>query len=62
MDIKFKSCRVTRLETWDGKEISTNTDEFYDKWADSHIPGIQLNHDYSDYKDMLYSIYGYSLN
>lgn len=60
-NIKFKSAKVTKLETWDGKDISTDTDEAYIQWSDTHIPGIQFNHEYSDYKDMLYSIYGYGM-
>lgn len=61
-NIKFKSAKVTKLETWDGKDISTDTDETRSRWTDERIPGIQFNHEYSDYKDMLYSIYGYGMS
>lgn len=61
-NIKFKSAKVTKLETWDGKDISTDTEETHSQWTDERIPGIQFNHEYSDYKDMLYSIYGYGMS
>lgn len=59
-NIRFKSLKITKLDTVDNKTISTDTPDV--TVNDKPVKGIQFNHEYTDYGELLDAIYIYAEN
>lgn len=71
-NIRFKSLKITKLDTVDNKTVSTDTPDIkvthipYDSHTEDGevktVKGIQFNHEYTDYGELLDAIYMYAGN